>query len=79
MTLEADGVKVLCVRTDEASPNTKFFKMHQTSDQSVPHKLTIPMRRMGVGFSLSQIHHTLLKQLVIVGHTRVFLALDTWR
>lgn len=38
----ADGVKVLCVTADGASPNRKFFKMHQTPDLSVPHKAKNP-------------------------------------
>ena len=36
--LEADGVKLLCVTADVASPNRKIFKMYQTPDLSVPHK-----------------------------------------
>lgn len=40
--LEADGVKVLCITADGASPNRKFFKMHKTPDVSFPHKAKNP-------------------------------------
>ena len=38
--LEADGVKVLCITADGASPNRKFFRMH--TDLDVPHKTKNP-------------------------------------
>ena len=77
--LEADGVKVLCVTADGASPNGKFSRCTKLLTCLYLTRLGIPMRRMSVGFSLSQIRHILLRLFVIVGHILVFLALNTWR
>lgn len=40
--LEVDGVKVLCITADGASPNRKFFRMHKTPDFPFPHKAKNP-------------------------------------
>ena len=45
--LEADGIKVLCITADGASPNRNFFNMHKTPDLSVPYKAKNPYAKDG--------------------------------
>ena len=65
--LEADGVKVLCVTADGASPNRKVVKMHKLLTCPYLTRLRIPMQKTSVGYSSSPIRHILLKPFIIVG------------
>lgn len=53
--LEADGIKVMCITADGASPNRKFFKIHATPGNCLTYKAK---NQMKVGSFLYLIHRT---------------------